>query len=104
MVEQELNDLGWKDKTTGEWDATGDKLDVTTPMADSNEAADQLEDYQERQGETSTLEARRKDVLDALAKIKDGTYGTCEVSGDAIEEDRLEANPAARTCKAHMNA
>jgi DnaK suppressor protein len=104
VVEQELNELGWKDKTTGEWDATGKELDVTTPMADSNEAADQLEDYQERQGETSTLEARRKDIIDALAKIKDGTYGTCEVSGEQIEEDRLEANPAARTCKAHMNA
>ena len=104
VVEQELNELGWKNKETGEWEATGNELDVTTPMADSNEAADQLEDYQERQGETSTLEARRKDVKDALAKIKDGTYGVCEVSGETIEEDRLEANPAARTCKAHMNA
>jgi DnaK suppressor protein len=104
VVEQELNELGWKDKATGEWDATGKDLDVTTPMADSNEAADQLEDYQERQGETSTLEARRKDVKDALERIKDGSYGTCEVSGETIEEDRLEANPAARTCKAHMNS
>jgi len=102
VVEEELNELGWKNKETGEWDATGKELDVTTPMADSNEAADQLEDYQERQGETSTLEARRTDVKDALAKIKDGTYGTCEICGEQIEEDRLEANPAARTCKAHM--
>lgn len=103
-LEQELNELGWKDKTTGEWEATGHTLDVTTPMADSNEAADQLEEFGERQGETSTLEARRTDVKDALAKIKDGSYGTCEIGGEKIEEDRLEANPAARTCKAHMNA
>jgi RNA polymerase-binding transcription factor DksA len=104
LVTKELNDLGWKDPETGEWDATGKDLDVTTPMADSNEAADQLEEYGERQGETSTLEARRNDVKDALAKIADGTYGKCEVSGEEIEEDRLEANPAARTCKAHMSA
>jgi DnaK suppressor protein len=104
VVEQELNELGWKNPETGEYEATGDTLDVTTPMADSNEAADQLEEYQERQGETSTLEARRKDVIDALAKIKDGSYGICEIGGEKIEEDRLEANPAARTCKAHMNA
>ena len=103
VVEQELNELGWKNPGTGEWETTGNELDVSTPMADSNESADQLEDYQERQGETSTLEARRKDVMDALVKIKDGSYGTCEVSGEAIEEDRLEANPAARTCKEHMN-
>ena len=38
------------------------------------------------------------------AAIAAGTYGTCEVSGEQIEEDRLEADPAARTCKAHMNA
>lgn len=102
VVEQELNELGWKNKETGEWETTGNTLDVATPMADSNESADQLEEYQERQGETSVLEARRTDVKDALAKIKDGTYGTCETDGEPIEEDRLEANPAARTCKAHM--
>jgi RNA polymerase-binding transcription factor DksA len=41
-------------------------------------------------------------VVHALGKIEAGTYGVCEVSGMDIEEDRLEANPAARTCKAHM--
>lgn len=102
VIEQELNELGWKNPETGEWEATGKNLDVTTPMADSNESADQLEELVEREGETSTLEARRTDVKDALAKIKDGSFGTCETGGEAIEEDRLEANPAARTCKAHM--
>jgi RNA polymerase-binding transcription factor DksA len=102
QVTGQLNELGFKDPETGEWEATGKNLDVTTPMADSNEAADQLEELVERQGETSTLQARRKDVKDALAKIEQGTYGTCEVGAEIIEEDRLEANPAARTCKAHM--
>jgi RNA polymerase-binding transcription factor DksA len=32
-----------------------------------------------------------------------GSYGKCEVCGKAIEADRLEANPAAPTCKEHMN-
>src|SRR6267154_327389 len=104
QVEKELNELGWKDPSTGEWEATGKNLDVTTPMADSNEAADQLEELVERQGETSTIEAHRKDIIDALAKIEQGTYGTCEVGAEIIEEDRLEANPAARTCKTHMDA
>ena len=102
LVTGQLNNLGWKDSETGEWEATGKNLDVTTPMADSNEAADQLEELVERQGETSTLQARRTDVKDALAKIEQGTYGTCETGAEIIEEDRLEANPAARTCKAHM--
>jgi DnaK suppressor protein len=71
-------------------------------MADENEAADQLEDFEERQAETATLQERRTEIKDALTKIDDGKYGICEVSGEEIEEDRLEANPAARTCKAHM--
>jgi DnaK suppressor protein len=102
VVEKELNELGWKNPDTGEWDATGDTLDTNTPMADSNEAADQLEEFEERQAETATIEERRFDIKDALAKIDAGTYGTCEIGGETIEEDRLEANPAARTCKAHM--
>ena len=37
-------------------------------------------------------------------KIEDGSYGTCETGNDhPIEKERLDANPAARTCKAHMN-
>ena len=41
--------------------------------------------------------------LDALERIEKGTYGICEVGNEEIEEDRLNANPAARTCKAHLN-
>lgn len=34
----------------------------------------------------------------ALAKIDDGTYGTCEQCGRAIGEDRLRARPSAVLC------
>jgi RNA polymerase-binding transcription factor DksA len=36
-------------------------------------------------------------------QIEKGAYGTCKICGEKIEEDRLEANPAAQTCKLHMN-
>ena len=42
-------------------------------------------------------------ILKALEKIEKGEYGTCEVCAAEIEEDRLEANPSARTCKAHVD-
>ena len=48
------------------------------------------------------LEIRYNDIKDALDKIEKNKYGICEVSGEEIEEERLIANPAARTCKAHM--
>ncbi len=103
LIEQELGELGFKNKATGEWEATGDTLDVTTPMADSNESADQLEEYEERREETDALQARHSEVKHALEKIERGTYGACEEGADhPIEEERLEANPAARTCKRHM--
>lgn len=34
----------------------------------------------------------------ALTKIKDGTYGKCDVCGKPIEQPRLEALPHARRC------
>jgi DnaK suppressor protein len=37
----------------------------------------------------------------AQRRIADGTYGLCEMCGDAIPEGRLEARPTARTCMAH---
>jgi len=77
--------------------------DSDTVSADPNDVADRTEEYDTRRAELAALEGRWNDVRDALQKIEGGKYGICEVSGEPIEEDRLEANPAARTCKAHMN-
>lgn len=39
-----------------------------------------------------------KKIDDALGRIKDGTYGKCELCGNQISEERLEIVPAARLC------
>jgi DnaK suppressor protein len=48
------------------------------------------------------LEARVQQTVraidDALGKIDDGTYGLCEVCGNPIAEQRLQAIPWARLC------
>jgi DnaK suppressor protein len=47
------------------------------------------------------LDAHRKLMLDideALRKIKEGTYGTCEECGEEISEKRLRVMPAATLC------
>ena len=36
------------------------------------------------------------EVLDALRRMERGTYGICEITGEPIEETRLEAIPWAR--------
>jgi DnaK suppressor protein len=37
-----------------------------------------------------------REIKYALNKIKNGTYGICEETGDEIEFERLKANPVAR--------
>jgi len=37
-----------------------------------------------------------RDIRLALRKIREGTYGICEDSGEFIETNRLKANPLAR--------
>jgi len=37
-------------------------------------------------------------IIEALAKLEDGTYGVCEECGRGISEKRLRARPVARFC------
>lgn len=75
---------------------------VTEQEADPNLRADNMEQFGENVAILEDLEIRHKDVQDALARIDAGTFGTCEVGGEEIEADRLDADPAARTCKTHL--
>jgi RNA polymerase-binding transcription factor DksA len=53
-------------------------------------------------GALDALEAEIRDVERALARLDDGTYGTCEVCGDRLAETQLAESPAARFCRAHL--
>ena len=55
----------------------------------------------ERQHVAALAEAAREHLADidaALARLADGSYGTCRVCGQPIGAGRLAARPAARTC------
>ena len=71
-------------------------------MSDLNDFADSISEYEENTALVKELETQLKDINEALVKIKSGKYGICEISGEPIEKERLEANPAARTCKKHL--
>lgn len=99
---EELQGLGINNPDVPEdWQATPQGVDVA--QADPNVGADRVEDWNERRATLSTLETRFNNIKRALKKIEDGTYGVCEICGEEIEADRLDANPAARTNKAHIN-
>ncbi|HYC83527.1 MAG TPA: hypothetical protein VEB60_03240 [Candidatus Paceibacterota bacterium] len=99
----ELNDLGRQDPDNPEhWEVTAPEGEADNDFND--EIADRLEDMENGDAVRTTLEQRLGEVGSALERITNNTYGTCEAGDHPIEEDRLEANPAARTCKAHMEA
>ena len=63
--------------------------------------ADVGTDTFEREKDLSILEeveAELAEIDHALARIGDGTYGTCEACGRPIGEERLEVMPATRMC------
>lgn len=47
------------------------------------------------------VEGELVDVERALARLDDGTYGTCEVCGEPIDGERLSSQPATALCRAH---
>ena len=50
------------------------------------------------------LASRRTDIVAALTRIDEGTYGKCERCGQAIPVERLEALPTARLCVSCVEA
>ncbi len=99
-VTTELNDIAVLDPESKDWIIKTADLDHNE--ADENNQADAAEEADERVAIMAELENRYNAIKRALDKLKQGTYGICEISGEAIEEDRLAANPAARTCTLHM--
>lgn len=100
-LESELATVGRKNPSDkNDWEAV--EKDLNTDTANEEDVADAMENFETNSAILDNLELRLRDVNDALKKIEDGKYGICEVSGEQIEEDRLNANPAARTSKAHM--
>jgi len=100
-LEKELEEVGRRNPDApSDWEAVPTDRDIS--QADDNTVADSVEDYEENVAIVNTLETRYNDIVSALDKIEHGSYGLCQVCGKEIESERLEANPAARTCREHM--
>lgn len=99
-LEKQLAEIAVRNpEIKGDWELREPSLLIT--QSDQSEAADRLEELEENNALLVSLEDRLHEVEAALARIEEGTYGICELSGEPIEEDRLDANPCARTSKAH---
>lgn len=79
--------------------------DLDDPLdQDSSERAIELEDNVSLEGEAALVAREIASVKRALARIEDGSYGTCVRCGEEIAPARLEARPEAALCIACANA
>ncbi|MBI5005252.1 MAG: hypothetical protein HZC03_01470 [Candidatus Lloydbacteria bacterium] len=102
LLERELSGVGHVNPDNpSDWEGEPAKMDILE--ADKNERADRIEEFETNAAIETTLEDRLNETKEALGRIEAGTYGVCEIGGEEIEHDRLMANPAARTCKKHIN-
>jgi len=89
-----------KDTFAGESDETENESLAELSDIDQHQADVGTETF-EREKDLSILErveAELADVEHALGRISDGTYGTCQACGRVIDDERLDAMPAARLC------
>lgn len=62
------------------------------------EAADEVEEYENLLPVEHTLETKLKDINLALEKIKKGDYGRCEKCRKFIPQERLKISPESKFC------
>lgn len=97
----QLRDIGKLNPETNEWEAMPEER--TSRESDQNDMADRFEDFEARSIMIKALEARVNEVLESLRDLNKVSFGKCEVCKKEIEMDRMEVNPAAKTCKQHLN-
>jgi len=75
--------------------------DLNPKETDTEEGADETEQFDANVGIATRLEEHAREIEVALSRIEKGSYGICEKDGKEIDEERLRAYPAARTCRNH---
>ena len=95
LEEERTHLLGQIDELTvgGEVD-----LDFDDDFADRGQVAGE---QGENRALADTLQVQLNLVERALARLDDGSYGSCSACGVAISEERLEALPATDRCIQH---
>lgn len=62
------------------------------------DTADELQDGDRQAAVMENAMQQRAEVVAALARIEDGTFGRCVDCGRELSEERLEARPEAARC------
>lgn len=81
------------DAKTGDYTTTFDEVG-----SDRDDNTTEVEEYADNLPVEIALEEKLKDVIEALGKMENGTYGICENCQQEIDIERLKVNPSAKTC------
>ncbi len=101
MLLEQIRDIGKLNEETNEWEAVPEERE--SRESDQNDMADRFEDFEARSIMIKTLESRLNNILSSLKGLNKESFGKCEVCKKDIEMDRMKVNPAAKTCKKHLN-
>jgi RNA polymerase-binding transcription factor DksA len=66
--------------------------------AEAGDAGANLTEADRNAASVQTAQAQRAEVLAALARMDDGSYGRCVDCGNHVPDERLEARPATPRC------
>lgn len=80
-------------KKEGDYETTFQEIGT-----DREDNASEVEQYSDDLPVEVALEKRLHEIIAALERMENGTYGTCENCGKEIDIERLKANPAATSC------
>lgn len=93
-LDKELSDISSENPLVkGDFDVK--VPDMGSTMEDAAQEAGELDRLQAL---VDTLERRRKEIVNIIQKIKEGSYGKCENCSADINPARLKAMPVASLC------
>src|SRR3989338_8764397 len=96
FLEEDLSSFSHKDPVLkGNWET--DFPSFGDQRSEQDENANEVEQYMNDLPVEYSLETKLQNVDTALEKIENGTYGICEACETPIEQERLEAEPSAKT-------
>ena len=95
-VKEQISDVKQKDPYMQEY-----LQDGTINMDEMEEEVADLQERVTLDAIQEDLAKESKDIDAALKNINEGDYGICEVCGEKISIERLQANPTAKTCIKH---
>ncbi len=98
-LEEKLSSMAKKDpQIKGDWDTKFPSFNKPHGARVSEEAADEVEEYENLLPVEHILELKLQDVNQALEKIKKNKYGFCEKCQKPIDFLRLKISPEVKNC------